>query len=88
MGKRHKTTTQDDPTNSDRAGWAEAALEGYRSVTRFSPANKEDLPDEIADLFCDLCHLARKEGFDPGELVERALDTFQIEEKEDQHGRA
>lgn len=44
------------PTNSDRAAWAQAALDAFQSVCR------TDDQDAIKDLVCDLLHLARQRG--------------------------
>lgn len=65
-----------DVTNSDRAQWAEIAL------ATFTETVNTDREDAIADLICDLLHLARQDGLDPESQLERAKSNFTAEEKE------
>jgi hypothetical protein len=57
------------PTNGDRADRAEAALAAYRG---------DDQPDEshLADLLCDLMHLAHREGRDFDAELARGRSCF------------
>lgn len=79
------------PTNDDRAAWAAPALDLFARETFGGRAFRElleeggpggDAPDAIADLICDLMHLARRLDFDPSVLVERAVMNFEAEEEE------
>lgn len=65
------------PTNDDRADWAEMALKTFRAHT-----GAED-EEAIADLVCDLLHLAARRGQDVDTVLFRAKYNFdaEIEEK-------
>lgn len=79
--------------NAVRADWAriaadafaEEAFDGatYTSGLRRAPVDsiaKTDCPDIIADLICDLLHLARQSGLDPLDLHRRGGANFEDEE--------
>jgi hypothetical protein len=51
--------TYREPTNEDRASWAEVAVEAFKKETRMEG---EDLETCMGDLLCDLRHLADAEG--------------------------
>lgn len=57
-------------TNNNRANRARAA------ATVFQDQTKTDDGDLIADLICDLCHLAQCSGQDPINEVRRGLAMF------------
>ena len=54
------------PDNSQKADWANAAIEGYRAAK--IPFDRgyegEPMEDNIRDLLTDLMHLCRREGID------------------------
>lgn len=74
------------PTNADRAGWAQVALEAFVSVC------PTDDCDAIADLIVDLCHLARKraegqgEEFDAAKFLQMRAAMHDMELEEDEEG--
>lgn len=62
-------------TNKTRAAWAKTAIDAFRKECR------TDAEDAIADLICNLMHLARAtRGQSPEEAVARALKNFTAEE--------
>lgn len=65
-----------DPSNADRAAWAQAAVDGFRAVCR------GDREDDIKDLICNLLHLARRRGHDPQGCLNGAMMHFDAEEME------
>lgn len=78
-----------DPTNEDRANWAESALDTFGIETyggrTFAPTVKEQ-PNEgddaytmIQDLISNLLHLAKRHGWDPAEINRRAVAIFDDE---------
>lgn len=67
-----------DPTNDDRADWAQAALNEFARVTRMDTAG-EDTDTTMGDLLCDLMHLAQREGLDFTALVARAQCNYDEE---------
>ena len=71
------------PTNADRAEWAATALDTF-SFETFNGVAWEDLCDEdkrdcLGDLVCNLLHLSAREGYDPADVVRRAVSTFEDE---------
>ena len=66
-----------EPTNFDRAVWAEEVLRVFMQRTGV------DRQDASADLIANVCHWLRREGMDPYREVERALNHFDIEEQEE-----
>ncbi|MAZ85843.1 MAG: hypothetical protein CML31_05470 [Rhizobiales bacterium] len=72
------------PTNSDRAAWAYAAIEGFRMVH----AAEGELQTDIKDLITDLLHLARLEcGVkDVAHFAQLAAEMAEAEEIEDSDG--
>jgi hypothetical protein len=65
------------PNNSDRASWAQTAVDAFQDVCR------TDDCDAIADLMVNLLHLAREEGLDPLKIHAGALMNFEAEEEEE-----
>ena len=59
-----------EPTNNDRARWANTALSAF--VNEVGDSGDEDT--NIADLLCDLMHLCDAHGFD----FERVLASGRI----------
>lgn len=70
-----------EPTNYDRAMWAETALDAFAHET--GQDHSGDLSDEpgsvISDLVCDLYHLCQIYGVDPQQIQTRAWSNFQWE---------
>ena len=68
--------------NKQRAGWANTALHAYSQAVEEERV-REDLYDSTGtvaiDLFCDLCHLAHQNCYDPLCLIETALTHFRCE---------
>lgn len=83
-----------DPTNADRAGWARKAVNAFAKETfggrTFTATVKEqpNVGDDaycmIQDLITDCMHLARKHGWKPDQLIDRAVGNFVEEEAEEQ----
>lgn len=72
-----------DPTNEDRAGWAQCALDAFAHTTSMDTAGEDDktvLSDLLVDLmhWCDLNEVA----FD--EVLANAADTYAQEVEEDE----
>ena len=64
-------------TNTDRAAWADAALDAFRVLTgQTAPGETEEA---LGDLLCDLLHLAQAEGLEPLTLLERATWHYEYE---------
>lgn len=70
------------PMNVDRAGWAEAALEEFASVTRSGSVDmsEKDVREEVLqDLLCDLLHYAQQNGHDPVAMAFSGMRGFEAE---------
>jgi hypothetical protein len=72
-----------EPSNEDRARWANNALRVFVGTT-FNGDNpdtmdRDDLECAIADLICDLLHLAEQKGLDTRKMRERAIAHFEAE---------
>lgn len=52
-----------EPSNDDRADWAQQALNKFAEVTRMDTAG-EDTETILGDLLCNLMHLAKREEID------------------------
>ena len=77
------STPTDEPTNADRAQWAQDALAVFTART-FSgdhpdSMDRGDLECAIGDLICDLLHYALQQGFDTGILIRTACGHFGLE---------
>lgn len=68
-------------TNADRADLALTALKDFVQQTNVDTAR-----DAIADMMCNLIHLARGRGLDPSLLVKQALSMAAEEFAEDPDG--
>ena len=66
-----------EPTNDDRADWAQAAINAFQAVTR------TDDEDAVPDLIADLLHLAVRQGLDPQLMLDRAQSNFEAERAEE-----
>lgn len=67
-----------DITNQDRAEWAYCALE------RFQDKTQTDDEDALADLLCDLMHLADRDGLDFDNELNRARNNHTEEVAEEE----
>lgn len=70
-----------DITNADRADSALNALKKFVEQTNVDTAR-----DAIADMICNLIHLARGRGLDPERLVKQSLGMAAEEADEDPEG--
>ena len=78
----------DEPTNTQRAHWAKAALAVFTELTyggdRPETMHPGDLEDAVADLICDLMHFARfHPRMDPAVIHAHALTLFEQEVAEE-----
>lgn len=70
-----------DPTNKDRAAWADHALQMFQMTTG------ADREDAVSDLLANLMHLADDEGTDFAADLERASMHYTAEIEEAKHLR-
>lgn len=70
-----------NPSNFQRAQWAEDAVEHFGRATDMDTAG-EDLETMTQDLLCNMMHLCDVEGFDFDRLLESARSCYQDELKE------
>lgn len=69
--------------NSERAQWAETALDAFMEVT--GDVVGDDRETALGDLICDLLHLAEREKMgDPVELCNKACATYIAEKIDDE----
>jgi hypothetical protein len=86
-------TQQLEPTNVQRAQWARAALAVFTGLTyggdHPDTMHPGDLEDAVADLICDLLHLARfHPRMDPAVIHAHALSLFEQEVAEEETAAA
>lgn len=87
-----------DPSNADRAAWAQDAVDTFGAATFGGRTFTATLPDQphvgddpycmIQDLITDLLHLAGQQGWDTDELLARATGAYEeelAEESEAEH---
>jgi hypothetical protein len=71
------------PSNQDRARWANNALRMFIGATwngdNPDTMHRDDLECAIADLICDLLHLAEQKGLDSQKILERSNAHFEAE---------
>ena len=84
------TIRLNEPTNMQRAQWAENALSVFTEQTyggdRPDTMHPGDLEDAVTDLICDLLHFARLHpGMEPAAVHARALMHFEEETVEEEH---
>lgn len=82
--------------NEARATWAESALENFTyetyggrsfaALVREQPDEGDDAYTAVQDLIGDLLHVAVRYGWDPDELVRRAVAGFDHENAPDYQG--
>lgn len=87
-----------EPTNADRAAWAENAVNAFSTQTyggRTFTAEVVQQPEEggdaytmIQDLITDLLHLARRSGWEATEMLRRGRGNFDDEVWEEQRDQA
>lgn len=85
-----KQSQHDEPTNSQRAQWAKAALTVFTAETYSGDhpdtMDPEDLETAISDLICNLMHFARLHaGMDAAKIHAHALRIFEHEVAEEAH---
>jgi hypothetical protein len=72
-----------EPSNEERARWANNALRVFVGTTfngdNPDTMNRDDLECAIADLICDLLHLAEQKGLDAQRILERGNAHFETE---------
>jgi predicted amino acid racemase len=83
-----------EKTNSERAGWAENALntyglEVYRGRTFTAtviqqPAAGDDAYTMCQDLISDILHVTRRHGWDVNDMLRRARGHFEDEVAEEE----
>lgn len=75
--------TNTEPTNRDRARWAQHALAVFTAETYSGDhpdtMHRGDLETAISDLICNLLHFAREHAFDVDTLLQHAFDHFEAE---------
>ena len=73
-----------EPTNDDRAAWAENAVETFTLETyggrHFSDLVDDDRETAIYDLVANLLHLAKRESMDTDRIVRMAQFHFEAED--------
>lgn len=67
-----------EPSNNDRASWANTAVQAHGLETMDSPED-EDISTLIGDLLCNLRHLCDAEGLDFG-AVDKGSHRCYMEE--------
>ena len=79
-----------EPDNSDRAEWANAALDTFAALTHsdpreqsVDPEDKDYLEEVAGDLMCDLFHLLNQAGIDPEEVIPTARYNYEFERDEE-----
>lgn len=72
-----------DPTNTDRAMWAQAAVTTFAEITRMDSAGEDD-ETIMADLLADLMHLAESKDIDWAATLERATGHYEYEKEHDE----
>lgn len=87
-----------DPTNADRAAWAENAVNTFgietycgRTFTATvvqQPGEGDDAYTMIQDLICNALHLAKRHGWDADEMLRKARANFEEECAEEEEGHA
>ncbi|CAN5142181.1 hypothetical protein BH10PLA2_BH10PLA2_34800 [soil metagenome] len=72
-----------EPSNQDRARWANNALRVFAATTwngeNSDTMHGEDLECAIADLVCDLLHLADQKGLNAQKILWRGNAHFEAE---------
>ena len=71
-------TDHTEPTNRNRAAWADIALGAFRDTTG------ADREDALSDLLCDLMHWSGRHGFNFEAELSRAQGHFEEENQEEE----
>ena len=85
---------QNEPTNSDRADWAESALDTFGQDTYCGRLFTDEVAGSagvvdsdaytmVQDLMSNLMHVARRYDWDAAEMVRRATSMFDQEVAEE-----
>lgn len=74
------------PENVRRADRAEEAAANNHSEGNFADFHEDDQQDAIADLICNLGHVAKRYGHDFHELLTRGLAHYDHESSPDYDG--
>lgn len=82
-----------DPDNTDRANWAQDAVDVFGAATFGGRTFTATLPEQpgvgddpycmVQDLITDLLHLANQQGWDVDDLLRRATGAYDEELAED-----
>lgn len=85
--KKYEVRRLSEPSNEDRASWAEHALRAFAQITGIQ---QEDEYTRMADLIADLRHLADDFDLDWNEVIQRAYGNYEeeVEEEQDADHRA
>ena len=73
-------STMREPTNEDRAGWANTAVTAFAEAVRETDMLDEEKGLVISDLLCDMMHLCDMEEIDWDRCVVRARGHY-LEER-------
>ncbi len=71
-----------EPPNADKAAWAVKGLDAFCRQTYAGKSFADVGPDQqsaVEDLIADLLHLCMERGFDPDEVMGRAICQFSEE---------
>lgn len=79
-----------EPSNLDRAVWAQIALAAFAKETRQDTSGdlEADPGQVIGDLLCDLMHLCRQGGIDFEECLSNGRGHFEFEVEEESQEEA
>lgn len=74
-----------DVTNSDRADWAQVAVEAFAAETSQDTSGDlaEDKGQVIGDLLCNLMHLCRQDNINFEECLSNGRGNFEFEVEEE-----
>jgi hypothetical protein len=75
--KKRKLPPDPEGLNDDRAEWAHAALEAFKTETR------TDEGDVLCDLLADLGHWCDRNGYQFQEQLRRAISHYEAETEDD-----
>lgn len=70
------------PTNEDRAGWAQVAVDAFAAETNMDAAG-EDMQTVMGDLLADLMHLCQQNDIDFERILATGKMHFEAELEEE-----